>query len=457
MTSGYLDKCKLVAARYGKRGTDSVGGRQIPHSTPTQSQKRQRNIRFHYLCHTSTEALLSVIVSSACSRPLRGPWYGIRLSSNFASPAHCGLPTRSLTTSTAIQIFDPLEEMRLEPDFGPNSVYLPPLPVIRDPRIGEQVFTHRSVAARLTHVFEDLPDDPSPDNEKFEHLGDSVLGLVVTNLMFELFPGLRVGPSTKIRSLVVSNFTLADISKRYRLPDRLRLHQAQALTLRASTNVQADVFEAFIGGLFRDQGLPAVQAWLKPLFEPFAREAYHLVRKQHSLPPLPPSHSALGQSSADIATGALGSAPTIGHLALFNQLVAKANKKVEWVHSDGNEPALPQTILLPAPGCILQPNGARAAPIANDSGASTTPVHDQLNGVCDAAVNGVNGHNGNGTWYADPLVPSHLRIKGTHTTPVWYVKVFVDGEFYGRGRGNTKKAARNEAAREGLLKLGVEV
>jgi len=54
-------------------------------------------------------------------------------------------------------------------------------------------------------------------------------------------------------------------------------------------------------------------------------------------------------------------------------------------------------------------------------------------------------------------LPAEVMIKGTKATPVWYVKVLVDGEFYGRGRGSTKKAARNEAAKEGLIKLGIKV
>ncbi len=33
-----------------------------------------------------------------------------------------------------------------------------------------RVFTHRSFAARPTHVFEDSPEDPSPDNEQFGHV-----------------------------------------------------------------------------------------------------------------------------------------------------------------------------------------------------------------------------------------------------------------------------------------------
>lgn len=43
------------------------------------------------------------------------------------------------------------------------------------------------------------------------------------------------------------------------------------------------------------------------------------------------------------------------------------------------------------------------------------------------------------------------------TTPVWCVKVIVNGEFFGDGRGNTKKAARNEAAKVGLEKMGIIV
>jgi len=43
------------------------------------------------------------------------------------------------------------------------------------------------------------------------------------------------------------------------------------------------------------------------------------------------------------------------------------------------------------------------------------------------------------------------------TTPVWGVKVMVDGECLGQGKGLSKKAARNEAAKQGLEGLGVYV
>jgi ribonuclease-3 len=66
--------------------------------------------------------------------------------------------------------------------------------------------------------------------------------------------------------------------------------------------------------------------------------------------------------------------------------------------------------------------------------------------------------------YSDPLKEGSSDLnaspeitKGMKTTPVWYVKVMVDGEFYGKGRGSNKKAARNEAAKVGLEKMGIFV
>ncbi|KAG6850920.1 hypothetical protein H0H93_006746 [Arthromyces matolae] len=290
-------------------------------------------------------------------------------------------------------------------EFGPIGI--PPLPTILSREIEEKVYTHRSYHGRPTHVFEDHPSDPSPHNERFvtlfsipdevsidsrfEHLGDTVVGLCVTNLMMRLYPDLHVGPSTKIRAMIVGNSTLADISLRYKLPDRLRLHPAQAITLRASVHVQADVLESYIGGLFYEQGLDAVQRWLDPLFKPYVKAAYTIVRLQHGLalpPPCPPPTS----SSAKTASTSL---TTIGHLALFNQHLQRANRSVEWIYYDAPEE------------------------LTVDS--------------------------------------SEAAIRAAKTTPVWFVKVIVDGEIYGKGRGNTKRAARNEAAKVGLETLGIFV
>lgn len=144
--------------------------------------------------------------------------------------------------------------------------------------------------------------------------------------------------------------------------------------------VQADVFESYIGGLYVDQGLDAVKAWLNQLFRPYSKLAYSLVRAQHGL-----QDGAANVDTLNLAVMTLSGSTTVGHLSLFNQHIQKADKAVEWVYSDG----------------------------------------------------------GDG--------------KSKKNTPIWAVTVLVDGECLGQGKGLSKKAARNEAAKQGLEGLGVHV
>lgn len=59
-----------------------------------------------------------------------------------------------------------LIRLLIRPDFGLNDIDFPPLPDIKDIDIRKQVFTHRSLHGRPTHLFEDNHGDLSPDNEK---------------------------------------------------------------------------------------------------------------------------------------------------------------------------------------------------------------------------------------------------------------------------------------------------
>ncbi|KAJ8517969.1 hypothetical protein ONZ45_g4915 [Pleurotus djamor] len=336
----------------------------------------------------------------------------------------------------------------LRPDFGPNSERFPPLPKINSDAIRQKVFTHRSFYARPTHIFEDQPNDLAPDNEKLEHLGDTVLSLVVTNLMFDAYPGLHVGPSTKIRAYVVGNSTLADISVKYKLPSCLRLHRAQAITLQASTNVQADVFESYVGGLYLDQGLEAVKAWLDPLLLPYTEEAYKIVRTHYGLSPQTgsrprprrpihhytsssasssteidspdrspsPPYPRGGGMDVDVYEDTAHSTMAIGHLALFNQQLQKSDLDVEWVYSE-------------------------------DDGHNVDTSIAKRSDVPVGAIS--TGRN-----------VTHTNVNGNakrSTTPMWTVQAMVNGELYGKGKGTSKKAARHVAAKEGLARLGFNV
>ncbi|KAK7470246.1 hypothetical protein VKT23_001680 [Stygiomarasmius scandens] len=322
-----------------------------------------------------------------------------------------------------------------------SNLILPPLPNINSKSVRDQAFTHRGYHARPNHLFEDPPEDPSPDNEKLEHLGDTVIALVVTTLMNDMYPGLRVGPATKARAMIVGNATLAEISAAYKLPEKLRLHPSQKLTLMYSSSIRADVFESFVGGLYVDQGLDVVQLWLKELLRPLIDQAYTAVKAQHGFsaspqptspidgPATPPTPSDLpGRLPRGYSVDPPGTMTTSGHLALFNQSLQKAGRTVEWIYSP------------------ISVDG-------NGIGSDTSSVSSGLN---TGSVSPTTTSSDSSIGQQSPVLDRAV-LKSLKTTPIWYATVTVDGEIYGNGKGVTKKAARNEAAKTGLEKLGIIV
>ncbi|KAH9959997.1 ribonuclease III domain-containing protein [Russula dissimulans] len=185
---------------------------------------------------------------------------------------------------------------------SPSSI--PLLPKINSKIILNQIFTHRSLLRRPKRAFEDPPHDPKRDNEQLVNLGDQVFGLVVTNLIRDSFPYLSVGPSSKVRDRLKYHGTLAKTAVLYGLHERLLVQAAQANEVKRSVHAQAEVFkveliplqrvdevslktfaQAYVGGLYREQGLDIVSDWLRPLFQVDIREAYENERKEYLLPP----------------------------------------------------------------------------------------------------------------------------------------------------------------------------
>ncbi|KIJ32706.1 hypothetical protein M422DRAFT_233987 [Sphaerobolus stellatus SS14] len=272
---------------------------------------------------------------------------------------------------------------------------LPPLPDIPDSDVLRQVFTHRSVYARPTHQFEDPEGDLSPDNEKLEHIGDAVLGLCTTHLIRNMYPRLQVGPATKVRSKVVDNPTVASLAVAYSLHTRLQVHAAQALTLRTSIKIRADVFESYVGGLYITSGFDVVRIWLTALLTPYVKEAYAEVRAQYGLPPSNHEPEPERDSSAIYDSPPSTSAQTSGHLSLFNQYIQQNGIIIQWIWSDSE----------------LQAKGP------------------------------------NPKWVAKVLCTSDPK-------GIFEVDKGEQG-YIGVGMGRTKKAAQNEAAQKALGVLGI--
>ena len=114
-----------------------------------------------------------------------------------------------------------------------------------------------------------------PTNERLEFLGDSVLGLIVTDTLFQSYPDLPEGQLAKLRAAVVNRGALAGVARGLRLGEYVRLGKGEEGTGgRDKASILADTLEAVIGAVYLDRGLPAADGLVHRLFDPvIARSA----------------------------------------------------------------------------------------------------------------------------------------------------------------------------------------
>jgi ribonuclease-3 len=114
-----------------------------------------------------------------------------------------------------------------------------------------------------------------PTNERLEFLGDSVLGLIVTDTLFRAYPDLPEGHLAKLRAAVVNMRALAGVARGLDLGAFVQLGKGEEGTGgRDKSSILADTLEAVIGAVYLDQGLGAADALVHRLFDPvIARSA----------------------------------------------------------------------------------------------------------------------------------------------------------------------------------------
>lgn len=106
-------------------------------------------------------------------------------------------------------------------------------------------------------------------NQRLEFLGDAVLELCVTELIFERFPEADEGLLTRIRAQLVNTDTLAEWAREQDLAAALLLGRgAEGSNLRGSTNVLADFVEALIAVAYLDGGRDTARQVCARLVEP---------------------------------------------------------------------------------------------------------------------------------------------------------------------------------------------
>lgn len=133
------------------------------------------------------------------------------------------------------------------------------------PALLKQAFTHASY--RNEHRKPALQD-----NERLEFLGDAVLELVVSDHLYRTQPLLPEGELTRLRAAMVCEPALVRFAKRLSFEQFVRLGKGEERSGgRNRPALLADVFEAFIGALYLDQGIEAARKFISehviPQFE----------------------------------------------------------------------------------------------------------------------------------------------------------------------------------------------
>ncbi len=123
-----------------------------------------------------------------------------------------------------------------------------------DPALLARALTHRSFSA--DHY------------ERLEFLGDSVLGLAISDLLYARLGSLPEGDLSRVRANLVKQDTLHQLAVALGLPDLLRLGEGEVRSGgQKRPSILADALEAVIGAVYLDAGFVAAQALVHRLFE----------------------------------------------------------------------------------------------------------------------------------------------------------------------------------------------
>lgn len=126
----------------------------------------------------------------------------------------------------------------------------------------------------LTHRSYAYENGGLPTNERLEFLGDAVLGVVITDLIYRAFPLLPEGQLAKLRAATVNMNVLADVARELGVGEAVRLGRGEELSGgRDKSSILADTLEALIGAIYLNKGLPRTAALIHRLFEQRVREA----------------------------------------------------------------------------------------------------------------------------------------------------------------------------------------
>lgn len=148
-------------------------------------------------------------------------------------------------------------------------------------------------------------------NERLEFLGDSVLGVVMTEYLYRHHPDLSEGQLARLRAAVVNSRALAVVARKLGLGELVKLGKGEEATGgRDKNSILGDTTEALIGAIHIGAGLDAAARFIHKMFDPLADHAATLgagldwktsLQEQASLAGLPVPHYTVTSEGPDHA------------------------------------------------------------------------------------------------------------------------------------------------------------
>lgn len=130
-----------------------------------------------------------------------------------------------------------------------------------DEKLLKIALTHASALEPSTSVAESY--------QRFEFLGDRVLGLVVATMLHEHFPRADEGELARRFNQMVKRETCAEVATELQVGEAMRIGQSEAQTGgRRKTALLADMCEAIIAAIYLDGGFPAAETFIRRIWEP---------------------------------------------------------------------------------------------------------------------------------------------------------------------------------------------
>lgn len=132
--------------------------------------------------------------------------------------------------------------------------------LIKSSDLFDEAFTHKSLSA-------------DKNFERLEFLGDSLVGALITELLFKAYPKTSEGDLSRWKSALVGQGSLAEVSTGLDLVKHLRCKESERPHLVSNERIRASILESFFGAYYIEKGFENLQALVTRLFKDQIKKA----------------------------------------------------------------------------------------------------------------------------------------------------------------------------------------